>query len=100
MKFATVAVLATAAQATTIDINDQVVGGVVQKWQAAAQDLQNFYQQQAAAEQQALAPYVQSIQQDVQRMVDIDMQYSQVALEEAAKTAETNFWIMFNAFGC
>lgn len=75
MKFAALALIASSASATTITIDDNLVGQMVGKWQMAGEKLAKTLEKLERQEEKELMPHLESLQKDINTVVQIDMNY-------------------------
>ena len=100
MRFAVFALIASAAQATTITINDQLVSMIGENWQRAGMQLQRTLEDLQRQEQRELEPYIRSLQKDAQTIVDIDMRYGERWAKAAEASAKKSWTETKAAMGC
>lgn len=75
MKFAAFALIASSASATTINIDDGLVNQMVGKWQKAGEKLARTLEKLERQEERELMPHLESLQKDIETVVQIDMNY-------------------------
>ena len=100
MKFATLALLATAASATTITIDDKSIENVAGKFQRGAYRLERKLEQLARRADEDTRPYVRNVQMELQKAYEIDMQYSQKAAQAAMESLGGAWAQTYAALGC
>ena len=85
MKFAALALLGLvgAQDATTVTVDNNEVDAVVNDWAQAAAEMEQWAKEEGTKEAQELQPYIQKLQGDMQVIVDTDMRYGEMWLQEA-----------------
>ena len=100
MKFATLALIASTASATTITVDDNLVGQMVGNWQKAAMKLERTLTKLEKQEEKELMPHLEQLQKDLETVYAIDMQYGQKWADAAVASGVDSWKKTYGLMGC
>ena len=100
MKFAALALIASTASATTINIDDNLVGQMVGNWQKAAMKLDRTLMELEKQEEKELMPHLKQLQKDLETVYAIDMQYGQKWADAAIASGVDSWKTTYGLMGC